>query len=558
MTISKNPLFCNRGNNTTDLVLAQGNIIPYLWYHKILKSCGKPDATAIAVLSDLFDRYTKSKNSCLEFQISYAELCTKYNYSARQFYNAVIRLEEMGLVQRKRSSVEIEGKFLGNFLFLTLNLEALLKLHAEYSDINDKGNGTGLSLPKTTGSTCKNLQVPYIDNINLRNNINLDINNRLLVKERSNALDSSGKYNNLELSRLTNTAKSVHSNNLSDTQTSTFCKPQLIKASDTSKIKPLARTCKKSLSDFYPLSNEDTEHLNISSGREFNAHFVNQLLLKLSSENPTHAFASKALFMKYMTKALACEMRQAVVVNNDSFKLIRNAKDSHIESYLNYIENSRSTAPFERLRKKIAVSFDSVTSYKILTKARFYENKNDSAFNITAPTDVLELLTPYIKERLLNDVRATYGNHIIHLKVRSNSELRTDTIKRNIVGTKVSAQKATEVDASKAATNSIQNTLLQTELETTPIHLAIDNSSNSPGTIWGKIRKSLRDYYGEGVDRSWFSRLEATENSKTNTLDLKAPGSFIKDYIEQHYKYLMDNVCRQVSDGSFKLSLQSI
>jgi len=41
--------------------------------------------------------------------------------------------------------------------------------------------------------------------------------------------------------------------------------------------------------------------------------------------------------------------------------------------------------------------------------------------------------------------------------------------------------------------------------------------------IWGRVRQRLIATYGEGVDRNWFSRLEAIEDTEKNEVKLKAP-----------------------------------
>ncbi|MGI4776147.1 MAG: DnaA N-terminal domain-containing protein [Janthinobacterium lividum] len=59
-------------------------------------------------------------------------------------------------------------------------------------------------------------------------------------------------------------------------------------------------------------------------------------------------------------------------------------------------------------------------------------------------------------------------------------------------------------------------------------------------TLWGRVRKGLRNYYGEAVDRAWFSKLEPLENVSTRNLSLKAPTGFFRSYITQHYFHRQD------------------
>ncbi|WP_341752565.1 MULTISPECIES: hypothetical protein [unclassified Candidatus Tisiphia] len=50
---------------------------------------------------------------------------------------------------------------------------------------------------------------------------------------------------------------------------------------------------RKRLADFYPLTQEDADLLQIKSNREFNLDFINKLLLKLADEYSNHHFGHK-------------------------------------------------------------------------------------------------------------------------------------------------------------------------------------------------------------------------------------------------------------------------
>ena len=61
-----------------------------------------------------------------------------------------------------------------------------------------------------------------------------------------------------------------------------------------------------------------------------------------------------------------------------------------------------------------------------------------------------------------------------------------------------------------------------------------------PNTLWGRVRKSLIGIYGEAIDASWFSKLEATEDTKEKEINLKASSEFIKDWIERNYEQAIE------------------
>ena len=64
-----------------------------------------------------------------------------------------------------------------------------------------------------------------------------------------------------------------------------------------------------------------------------------------------------------------------------------------------------------------------------------------------------------------------------------------------------------------------------------------------PDNIWGSIRYALIQHHGENgeaLDRSWFSKLEASVDETAKIITLKAPSSFFKDWINSNYRQLLD------------------
>jgi chromosomal replication initiation ATPase DnaA len=61
-----------------------------------------------------------------------------------------------------------------------------------------------------------------------------------------------------------------------------------------------------------------------------------------------------------------------------------------------------------------------------------------------------------------------------------------------------------------------------------------------PNTLWGNIRKQLITFYGEAIDISWFSKIEATEDTEEKAINLKASSEFIKDWIERNYEQAIE------------------
>jgi len=97
----------------------------------------------------------------------------------------------------------------------------------------------------------------------------------------------------------------------------------------------------KTMSEFHPIGLSDAKALQARSGRDFDIHFINQLLLKVSSKYPDHKFLTKDAFLNYMSKLLQNEMRDASRVSNDSFKFkARENEELQKETYLQSVKNN--------------------------------------------------------------------------------------------------------------------------------------------------------------------------------------------------------------------------
>ena len=65
------------------------------------------------------------------------------------------------------------------------------------------------------------------------------------------------------------------------------------------------------------------------------------------------------------------------------------------------------------------------------------------------------------------------------------------------------------------------------------------------------MRQSLIEAYGEAIDRNWFSKLTANIDEQRKELKLKAPTSFVKDWIETNYFHAIEKV---VNEEKFRVS----
>lgn len=130
-----------------------GNITPQIWYKTITRNNGKPHLLAIAILSDIVYWYRpvevrdestghlisyEKKFKANILQRSYAQFAELLGESKRSIIDAIIRLEELGVIKRVFQTVEISGTKYNNVLFIDFFPDQLYKL--TYPTENDKEN----------------------------------------------------------------------------------------------------------------------------------------------------------------------------------------------------------------------------------------------------------------------------------------------------------------------------------------------------------------------------------------------------------------------------------
>ena len=468
----------NEKVNISAYSLEPGNIVPHNWYHTLLRPCGKSDTTAITILSELV--FLHRYNGATEFQLNFAYFARKFNFGLSQVKDAVIRLEKLSLLKRDLRTIIVQGRRFTNEMFLLLNISNVLKLNPnnKTSDQNNSNGSLELELKKFPLSG--------------RN-------------ERTSSLEFSSdnkiKRENNKKSR--STGSNFNSNN--------------------SLVKEHGSTNRRfGFASFYPLAQSDMDTLRHLSRREFSSNAINEILLSLSRKLPNHDFPHKKAFINYMTKALSYEMRDAVQISNESFRIKSNISscDTNFkeqEAFLSRIEESRDTSPKMQLSRKLAGILAPDIAYALLSSASFPDKRvsaDSSTFKITFKI-LLQTgveLNDHQKRLILEQVQSVYGNHINRLDF-------------NIAGSIEHTKQSDTGD--------------NTSLSNKPV-------SNGLQGVWGKIRTNLIDYYGLGglnLDRAWFSKLSAEEDKGNKSLTLKAPSNFIKDWIETNYLQLIKTIC---------------
>ena len=463
MIVTQEDRACNNAEPQTNKISISGNIVPSNWYHRLLRPCGKSDTTAIAILSELVFLHRYNGNT--EFQLNFNYFKRKFNFGISQAKDAVIRLEHAELLKRSLRTVIVSGRRFTNEMFLVLNIENVLKLNGQ-----DQAKKFPLSVRKEKTDS------PEISS----DNIDKKENNK---KSRSSE--------------------------------SSFVSNSFLENQD-SPISVVTYKQRFSLASFYPLTQSDIDKMQYLCGREFSGNAINEILQSLSIKLPNHSFPHKAAFIKYMGKALAYEMRDAVKISNESFKIKSNVTSEEIitqarEEFLSKIENSRDTSPKMQLSRKLAGILEPSIAYDFLMLASFVDNiaslKTDS-FKIILRKNLT--LSQSERRLILTQVQSVYGDHINALNITSSQDVETTD------------------------TSFKQPQVLQKK------------DTKSFEGVWGKIRQGLIDYYGSGgnaMDNAWFGKLTAEVDSNAKKLTLKAPTKFIKDWVQSNYTHLIDKLC---------------
>lgn len=547
-----------------------GNIIPSEWYLKFTNNRGAPDLSLMSVLSEIVYWYRPKRvkdsntgdithvNKFLgdTWQTSYEHFERKFAFNREKLRRIFVKLEQMGICSREFRTVKLRGQAYNNRLFIHLSSDFLNSCISNKIRVSDCENyttksNTSFSASKKEGGS------PHFDgdHISNKNNIKKDrstndasiealsgsnfLENSLVLKEKakndhnnflkisSGAIDKNNNALALQIS------SHFKNNSNPDNQTSSANKKKPVafintklavnvrktnyaNIISTAQVKnPNIFTKPRKLVDFYPLNATDCAQLQSLSGRQFSLNATNEILHDMSKRLTDRVFYSRKGFLSYMSSALRYEMRDAVKTSNESFKIKANlsqqeSRAEEIENYLTEIEYSSAVSPEWHLKKKLACVLESTKAYNFLKAYR--------AITIDGNTAKIHLykhvhLSQLELEQVLSQVKATHERF-------ENGEYapiqKIELIMPKVISKNLSANK--------------------TNLETKPL----------PNTLWGRVRKSLIGVYGEAIDTSWFSKLEATEDTEAKAINLKASSEFIKDWIERNYEQAIEQAAESM------------
>ena len=163
-----------------------GNIIPEAWYHTIVNGKGKTNPLAILILADIVYwyrptevrdetsqsvTYTKKFHDDDYLQRSYDQLSEKFNISKKQARDAVVFLEDLGIIKRHLKRLNVGGMHLSNVMFIELLPDILEKLtfpdgrKTDSSRDADKGHNKNVDTPLQKGNMVNtNTEIPINGN----------------------------------------------------------------------------------------------------------------------------------------------------------------------------------------------------------------------------------------------------------------------------------------------------------------------------------------------------------------------------------------------------------
>lgn len=158
-----------------------GNIIPQIWYRVFVKrdlKHPKPHLLAINILADIVYWYrpTEVRDECTGavigyrkkfsgdmLQRSYAQIAEQFGCSVGQAKDAIVFLEQMGVVCREFRTIEAKGMNYNNILFLDLDADRLRELTYPSAEISPEGcadSGTPVSEFHQRGAEISSEPVP--------------------------------------------------------------------------------------------------------------------------------------------------------------------------------------------------------------------------------------------------------------------------------------------------------------------------------------------------------------------------------------------------------------
>ena len=458
--------------------------------------------------------------------LNYTRLAEIHGCSKETIRKKIVKLEQLGLVHRsfqhkETSTIKSYNGLIAyvwkdtphfyNPMGVDSNQVPKLTAQTNHEYIERRyGISFGSLAPQNKGiSTGGGIQ-PQLDTKELNNQISKDIRSNVHAHE-SNFLE-----NPKELGTQKNTEPLVSIFPL------THIKPAKLKKRLPNKRKKPTNAEKKvrvyrfnqyeepqNLNYHYPLSQEDGAKLQSLSGRAFPLQAMNEILLDMSRRQD-NTFYSKAQFMVYFAKCLRFEMRDAVKINNVNFHIKANHMQQkqgeidqmkQVERYLAEVEQKAITnvCPENQLKARLANTLEPQRGYQLLS--------NIKDFKVVGNTMRIYLKNPaelgyHEKEVVLSQVKSIY----------SNSELDIESVEYVVENAGISRN-------------------VPSSLGTKPV----TELPRLQQSAWGDVCRQLIKMYGVHIYNNWFSKLTPVIDESAKLIELKAPNSFVRQWVEANY-----------------------
>jgi len=275
------------------------------------------------------------------------------------------------------------------------------------------------------------------------------------------------------------------------------------------------------------------------SKREFSLRVMNEILQDMARRLTDRFFKSRKAFLNYMGKVFTYEKRQPEKVNNDNFRIRNNMTEDEIsfeakEQYLTEIENNPEVSPQQCFKKLIAAVLSQDKAYNLL---KAYKSINVREGVIILNLDKHIELSKTDEEIILKQAQSTH-NRI------SFDEAGSGFISRLQIVTPDAKEKSlSDYEFSNAAIPGKNNQTVNTQQE-----------SQISSDIWETVRSKFIDLVPQGglLDQHWISKLEASIDTSSKKLTLKAPSSFVKDWVSDNY---MHHIVRLAGGMGFAVGL---
>jgi hypothetical protein len=254
-----------------------------------------------------------------------------------------------------------------------------------------------------------------------------------------------------------------------------------------------------------------------------------------------------------MEKILKNEKHQGPLVNHTSFRFSCNIGEIEknllgYEKYLNQIENSFDTSKEMQVRKKIAGRFSTEIAYAILKEVEFKTN-HDNSFILALIPNHINLSERQIED-LSEQLEAVYGINGYYVQEVAQEEQIADVKSERVGGAKGVREKGKSKIASTAILEKQYSKIKESDIISSSedigsLDIGKQFDTTGKNTVWGQIRKVLREELGEAIDEVWFSKAVAAQCNDTKTLTLTMPTRFMADWVRNNYSH----VIRRLSAG---------